>query len=627
MSVAAPPKHACVRCGRVAARAARTPNGGICKPCYRKDPARMELCAGCGRLRAPSSRRPDGQSLCNNCARPRHLCASCGRLDHAKSMSAEGPLCQRCYTAPQRVCGKCGQTRRIAVRAQRGAVDLCHSCAQTPDARCELCSEIQPVHTRWPLGAVCMPCYRRATKTLASCAMCASIKILIGRNEDGDLVCGPCVNSSTDYVCATCGEAGAQHYQDTCLRCSIKRLSRELLTLGPGEIRPELAVLPDRLASRGEPASTMRWLMKPANQAALKAIAVGTGPLDHSDVDACRLGHARHYLRALLVESGVLAPRDEPIERLETWTDDFLAGLPHRHAVVIEPYGRWAVLRGARRRARRGGFTIAAADGARDRIRLAWKLAQHLESLGLQVSDLSQAVLDDWTAGDIERTRTIAGFIGWLNTRGIVENVRLELPKRPLPSEISAEVDHTTRIVNLLDDSCDAELGTRVAGLLLLVYGARISQMHGLTTAAIDGDDQGMTLALAQHPIELPGPLAALVKRLVQEVNENPRARTPDGGAFYLFPGARPYEPIHPTTLGRKLGEAGIPPRISRNYAMVALTTDLPAAVVATQLGLSASATNRWAKFGQRDRTEYLLARRETSMTSGHLTQGHVANG
>lgn len=53
----------------------------------------------------------------------------------------------------------------------------------------------------------------------------------------------------------------------------------------------------------------------------------------------------------------------------------------------------------------------------------------------------------------------------------------------------------------------------------------------------------------------------------------------------------------------------GMQPRVTRNSAMLALTSDLPAAVVATQTGLTAQTTTRWAQFSQRDRVEYLVAR------------------
>lgn len=57
------------------------------------------------------------------------------------------------------------------------------------------------------------------------------------------------------------------------------------------------------------------------------------------------------------------------------------------------------------------------------------------------------------------------------------------------------------------------------------------------------------------------------------------------------------------------MARAGISPRIARNYAMLALTSDLPAAVVASQTGITPQAASRWAQFSQRDNAEYIAAR------------------
>ena len=196
-----------------------------------------------------------------------------------------------------------------------------------------------------------------------------------------------------------------------------------------------------------------------------------------------------------------------------------------------------------------------------------------------------------------------------------------------MPSEISDETEHRQRIADLLDMSADIELPIRVAGLLVLLYGARLFQIKALTTADVTIDGKRTHLVLAQYPIELPAPVGELVGRLTHQASNNPRARTLDGDAYYLFPGARPHESIHSRTLSVKLTAAGIPTRLSRNYALVALTSDLPAAVVATQLGLSASATTMWAKFGQQDQSEYLRARRETQTAPEYFVMEDRAHG
>jgi hypothetical protein len=54
---------------------------------------------------------------------------------------------------------------------------------------------------------------------------------------------------------------------------------------------------------------------------------------------------------------------------------------------------------------------------------------------------------------------------------------------------------------------------------------------------------------------------------------------------------------------------AAIPNRISRNRALLALASDVPAAVISTQFGLHASTTSGWAKFSQRDWSAYTATR------------------
>ncbi len=200
----------------------------------------------------------------------------------------------------------------------------------------------RPTHAHWPLGPVCFSCYKRSTNHPDVCSSCGHTKVLIGHTPAGELACGPCAGSLTDYVCATCDQGGPQHYEGTCLSCSIRRLTEELLTAEDGSIREGLDMLPDLLARRGRPASTLRWLIKARTQEALRFLATAEGALTHATVDACPPGQARHYLRALLVEANVLTRRDEPIERLETWIDEFTASLAPRHAALLEPYARWA---------------------------------------------------------------------------------------------------------------------------------------------------------------------------------------------------------------------------------------------------------------------------------------------
>lgn len=153
-------------------------------------------------------------------------------------------------------------------------------------------------------------------------------------------------------------------------------------------------------------------------------------------------------------------------------------------------------------------------------------------------------------------------------------------------------------------------LATRVAALLVLLYGARTDRIHRLSTVDISAVGGQTYLALSSEPIEIPNPLAPLLKRLVTIAERNPQAIRRGGEGSYLFPSPRRHhEPINPTILGRWLARAGVSPRIARNYAMLALTSDLPAAVVAVQMGITPQAASRWSQFSQRDNSGYVAAR------------------
>jgi hypothetical protein len=69
----------CARCGRIAAPAARRPDGLICGACYDREPARIQPCGRCGQPARIAGRAADGTPLCSRCQpRPARACHSCG---------------------------------------------------------------------------------------------------------------------------------------------------------------------------------------------------------------------------------------------------------------------------------------------------------------------------------------------------------------------------------------------------------------------------------------------------------------------------------------------------------------------------------------------------------------------
>lgn len=67
-------------------------------------------------------------------------------------------------------------------------------------------------------------------------------------------------------------------------------------------------------------------------------------------------------------------------------------------------------------------------------------------------------------------------------------------------------------------------LATRVAALLVLLYGARTDRIRRLTTADTSTVGQRTYLVLSTNPIEIANPVAQLLARLVTDAERNPRA-------------------------------------------------------------------------------------------------------
>lgn len=72
--------------------------------------------------------------------------------------------------------------------------------------------------------------------------------------------------------------------------------------------------------------------------------------------------------RGLLVQTGILKPRDEGIERTAKWIDTRLADEPDTITKIVRPYATWSVLRRARKNMAR---SPGAGKNARARINAA----------------------------------------------------------------------------------------------------------------------------------------------------------------------------------------------------------------------------------------------------------------
>jgi hypothetical protein len=514
----------CARCGQVKRINARRDEGGICSACYAKDEQVLEDCSGCGRRRRPAARMPDGSARCQFCAtRPLRTCCACGKLCTVAGTTDAGPVCASCYQQPQRPCGRCGRPRKIAKRATADSPDLCYGCYQGASAICSVCGETRscqriasgspicrncrtrtprpcfrcgrsrPVQADWPIGPVCVGCYEHVRRHPAACGRCRVVRPLIGSDERGELICGPCAGASgLDYTCRECGRGGEIHSGRRCYRCVLAGRAQALLSDRAGDVSPQLQPLVAAFSTVTNPATVVNWLGKSRSARLLGQLADSGHPITHGLLDDLPQTQSLHYVREMLVSSGVLPARNEHLERLAPWLEHLLRDKPAGHVRLVRPFAHWSVLRRARRVAAHRAYGRGSADFARARVLAALDLLSWLDHRGQPLDALTQADLDQWLTEGTTTRRAVRYFIQWARARHLTGDVSVPLPPRSEPVRLLGEDDHIRQLDRCLsDDSMPLDL--RVGGALILLFGLLVSRVMQLTKNDVVDDGESPT--------------------------------------------------------------------------------------------------------------------------------------
>lgn len=642
-------KRSCARCGRLQRIEARRPEGGICGRCAQADPTKHEPCAACGRTRRVACRLPDGSGLCQTCM-PKRLqeCSSCGTAAAAHAIGEQGPICEACYRRPERVCGGCGRTRRIHRRATADTPDLCGSCYQgveatctvcgrirlcrrnratgdpvcascrpEPQRLCSFCSQVRRLRAVWPAGPVCESCYRTTRANPADCADCSNRRVLIGQNPAGDPICGPCAGVETDYVCRTCGQPGDLYAAGACDRCVLAERVDNLLTGPGGAIDARLQPLGTALRGVPRPRSTLVWMSRCPLARLLVELAHHPDRISHEYLDQSVHRQAVHYLRGILVRTGVLAGRDEHLERIAPWVDRLLTEQP-QHARYLRPFVHWYLLPRARRRARRRPSTAYSARTLRGQVLAALDLLTWIHDHGTTLDCISQHDVDEWLTTGTSGRYEAALFLRWATSRRLTTDGGLIIPPRrtKTPGPFLDAERQTVQLHRCIHNS-SLPLDVRVAGALLVLFGVPVPRITALTTAnvIIDNDqrDPPLSMRFGETPIQLPPALADLISQLLEK-RRDPSAASSGvdhvmGPTPYLFPGMIAGQPSSPSALTGKLNRHGITAFAARNSACRALAEQLPAAVVADLLNINISTAISWARQTKADWTTYVAQR------------------
>ena len=582
------PEPTCARCGRAQRELTVSDVGGLCPRCRRRHLA--VACSRCGVVKPVAGRGSAGEALCAVCApRPKRPCSRCGRERKIarRAHDGQGELCDSCFHGPLATCSRCGRERPCNfVAAGR---PICMTCSPKALSRCAHCGKDRPACARWPEGPVCEPCYRAALSRRGTCEACGAVRRLVSPPGPSARRCADCAGVAPLATCRSCGAEERLYLDGCCVRCALASRAAELIGGADGPLR----AVYEAIAAAPQPYSAHNWLRRSAAARPLGEVASGQLALTHEALDAQRPRQGADYLRHLLVANGVLARRDDALVHLEAWVAERLAIVDDQgQRRLLRSYARWRVLRRARQRSEAAGAARTPTRHAKVCLNAAVAFLAFLAARQRDLDSCTQGDVDDWLAEGPPSAPRVRDFLEWAGDRKLTGRFIVPgQPRRGGPAADDAERWATAR--RLLHDE-GLELGDRVAGTLVLVYGQQLSRIVALTRDQVEVSPGGTALHLGTTPIDVPPPLDDLLARLVSE----PRPYSGVGSpalSTWLFPGLGPGTPLSAPQLGQRLRRLGSEPAPARRSALGHLAARLPAAMVAQVLGLSPLTAVRWA--------------------------------
>jgi hypothetical protein len=595
----------------------------LCSSCYSQ--AARPVCVGCGQSARPYRREDDGP-LCVRCERRRgrerqleQLTAAIARQltpavgDLEPSMLGE--VLDRVASSPYRrrtlLQALAGETQpgsiattdplaaRLATELRAAGVELappvCSDCDGPAEPlntyrgiiRCGSCAKICPQcrrSTKEPHAPRCRRCRLDPARPIGTCRDC--------RNDDRRLDpqrrCRTC-RERQNHRCRACEKIGPLTLTGDGWRCHRCALSGELDRLLAGNDR--FARLRTAMLAADNPALVRGWLARPAITGLLARLAAGELPLEHTSLNDLPDTSGIEHLRGLLVAAGLLDDTDRTIERFQSAATSQLATI-HDPAdrTIVRAWLTWRVLPRLRRRVEGALSVQHSGPNARYALLGVTRLLAQLHTAGRTLSDCTQADVDAWFARPTGSSHA-RPFLLWARDHGHLPK-SLHIPPGRSTSPAPPGGDRQALARGLLTDEHIAP-DDRVAGALVVFYAQPVTRIVALTQDDLaERDDGTLTITLAGMPIELIEPFATLARQLPITRTNGVADQLP---TRWLFPGKRAGRPINPDSLGRRLRDLGIPPRLSRTTALSQLAIDIPPAVLAELVGIAPGTAARWA--------------------------------
>lgn len=178
-------------------------------------------------------------------------------------------------------------------------------------------------------------------------------------------------------------------------------------------------------------------------------------------------------------------------------------------------------------------------------------------------------------------------FIQWPTRAGIAPPFKT--PYRTARTTPLASSRQRLQLIKTVVEAEHTHLSTRIAALVLLIYGIPVRRISELTLDDVEATAEQTTIRIGHLPAPIP---EALLPYFHQHLADRGNRQTMNHRTQWLFPGTRAGHHISEQALMQRLRGLGIDIQAARNAARHDLTKEIDPASLADLLGYSIQVMN-----------------------------------
>jgi hypothetical protein len=219
--------------------------------------------------------------------------------------------------------------------------------------------------------------------------------------------------------------------------------------------------------------------------------------------------------------------------------------------------------------------------GRKAGVRLVGRFLTWLAERDKTINTCRQADVDEWLADAATTRHAIRTFIVWSGEQKLNSEPSVGF-RRARSGQLITHDDRLDGLGRCLIGEADT-VPYRVEAILLLLYAQPLVRVAAMRTEQIQVTPSEILVLLGKEPAAVPEPFAPLLR---DHLADRPNLRTANtDGSPWLFPGYRAGRHLHAQSIMDRLRTLGVDLLGSRNAALRDLVRQVPAPIVATQLG------------------------------------------